>query len=164
MSDKNWLNKAGEYTVGQVLYVRYFVAVLVDLVVLNLFEEFWEAIVIESFIISLFTAIILQVLLKLTIKIEHRISLYFKSKSKLMKTVGFILMYIVLFIAKITILEVVNLVFGDMVNFSGPWHGVIAFLTVVLVMLIIEQIVVKIYFALEDKAQGKSEKQNIKKK
>jgi hypothetical protein len=158
MSDKNWLNKAGEHTVGQELYVRYFVAILVDLVVLNLFEEFWGAIVIESFVISLITAIILQVLLKLTIKVEHRISLYFKSKSKLLKTVGFIFMYIVLLIAKITILEIINLVFGDKVQFSGLWHGVIAFLTVVIVMLIIEGIVVKIYFALANKAPDKSEK------
>jgi len=67
-------------------------------------------------------------------------------------------MYIVLLIAKITILEIINLVFGDKVQFSGLWHGVIAFLTVVIVMLIIEGIVVKIYFALANKAPDKSEK------
>ena len=138
----------GEHTEAQVLYVRYFVAILVDLIVLNLFEEYWNAIFIKSFTISLFTAILLQVLLKITIKVVHRISIYFKSKSKSIKILGYVLMYIVLFIAKISILEAVNLIFGERVQFTGLWHGVIAFLTVVLVMLIIEQIVVRIYFAL----------------
>jgi hypothetical protein len=81
MSEKIWMDKVGEHTLGQLLYVRYFVAVLVDLVVLNLFEEYWDAVVIESFTMSLLTALLLQLLLKITIKIEHRISVYFKSKS-----------------------------------------------------------------------------------
>jgi len=138
----------GEHTEAQVLYVRYFVAVLVDLIVLNLFEEYWNAIFIKSFTISLFTAILLQVLLKITIKVEHKISIYFNTKSKSIKILGYVLMYIVLFIAKLSILEAVNLIFGERVQFTGLWHGVVAFLTVVLVMLIIEQIIVRIYFAL----------------
>jgi len=138
----------GEHTEAQVLYVRYFVAILVDLIVINLFEEYWSAVFIKSFTISLFTAILLQVLLKITIKVEHKINVYFKNKSKHIKIFGYVLMYIVLFIAKISILEVVNITFGERVQFTGLWHGVIAFLTVVLVMLIIEQVVVRIYFAL----------------
>ena len=138
----------GEHTEAQVLYVRYFVAVLVDLIVLNLFEEYWNAIFIKSFTISLFTAILLQVLLKITIKVEHKISIYFNTKSKSIKILGYVLMYIVLFIAKLSILEAVNLIFGERVQFTGLWNGVVAFLTVVLVMLIIEQIIVRIYFAL----------------
>jgi len=138
----------GEHTEAQVLFVRYFVAVLVDLIVLNLFEEYWSAVIIQSFTISLLTAILLQILLKITIKVEHKISIYFKSKSKPVKILGYIVMYIVLLIAKISILEAINLIFGDKVQFTGLWHGVIAFLTVVIVMLTIEQIVVKIYFAL----------------
>jgi len=138
----------GEHTEAQVLFVRYFVAILVDLIVLNIFEEYWSAVIIQSFSISLLTAILLQVLLKTTIKVEHKISIYFKTKSKLVKILGYIVMYIVLLIAKISILEAVHLIFGDKVQFTGLWHGVIAFLTVVLVMLTIEQIVVKVYFTL----------------
>jgi len=155
MSEKILTEKVGEHTLGQLLYVRYFVAVLVDLVVLNLFEEYWGAVVIESFTISLLTALILQVLLKITIKIEHRINLYFKSKeSASMRVVGGIVMYLVLLAAKLLILELVNWAFGDKVQFNGPWHGVVAFLTTVIVMLTIEGIVVKIYFAL---AKNKTE-------
>ena len=131
------------------LYVRYFVAVLVDLVVLNMFEEYWDAVVIESFTISLLTALLLQLLLKITIKIEHRISVYFKSKSGTsIKITGGIVMYLVLLGAKLFILELVNWAFADRVQFNGPWHGVVAFLTIVIVMLLIERIVVRLYFAL----------------
>ena len=151
MSEKTWKNKAGEHTLGQLLYVRYFVAILVDLVVLNLFEEYWDAVIIDSFTISLLTAIVLQVTLKLTIKIEHKINHYFKSKSggTLMKITSGVVMYLVLLAAKLSILELINWAFGDRVQFHGPWHGVVAFLTIVIVMLAIEGLVVKSYFALD---------------
>ncbi len=158
MSKTNLSDKVGEHTLGQLLYVRYFVAVLVDLVVLNLFEEYWGAVIIDSFTISLLTAIVLQVTLKLTIKIEHKINHFFKSKSSgtLMKITSGVVMYLVLLAAKISILELINWAFGDRVEFNGPWHGVIAFLTVVIVMLTIEGVVVRLYFRLE---KSKSEKE-----
>jgi len=151
MSKKMLTEKVGEHTLGQLLYVRYFVAVLVDLVVINLFVEYWDAVIIDSFTISLLTAIVLQVTLKLTIKIEHKINHYFKSKSgsTLMKITSGVVMYLVLLAAKLSILELINWTFGDKVQFHGPWHGVIAFLTIVIVMLTIEEIVVRIYFRLE---------------
>ena len=65
---------------GQRLFLRYFTAILVDLVVLNLFAEYWELVEVDSFTISLFAAVLLQVLLKLTLAIEHRIGAYFKTK------------------------------------------------------------------------------------
>ena len=65
---------------GQRLFLRYFTAILVDLVVLNIFAEFWESVEVSSFTISLFAAALLQVLLKLTLAIEHRIGAYFKAK------------------------------------------------------------------------------------
>ena len=54
-------------------FIRYMLLVLVDLTVLNLFVQFWDRVVIDSFTISLFTAALLQVLLKATIAIEHRV-------------------------------------------------------------------------------------------
>ncbi len=48
---------------NQQLFLRYFTAILVDLTVLNLFEEYWAPVVIESFTISLLAALLLQALL-----------------------------------------------------------------------------------------------------
>ena len=56
---------------------------LVDLTVLNLFNEYWDFVYIEFFTISLLTAVLLQFLLKVTIAIEHRVAGYFESKTGL---------------------------------------------------------------------------------
>jgi hypothetical protein len=48
------------------------------------------------------------------------------------------------------ILEAINLSFGDSVVFRGPMHGLIAFLTVVIVIIIAEQLIAWIYRSLAD--------------
>ena len=61
-------------------FLRYLTATLVDLVVLNLFVEYWEYVSADSFTITLLAAVLLQVLLKLTIVLEHRVAAYFNAK------------------------------------------------------------------------------------
>ncbi len=51
----------------QALFIGYFLCVLVDLTVLNLFDEYWQRVDIDSFTVSLFAAALLQLLLKLTL-------------------------------------------------------------------------------------------------
>lgn len=63
------------------LFIGCFLCVLVDLTVLNLFDEYWQQIEIDSFTTSLFAAALLQLLLKLTLALEHRIANYFKQQS-----------------------------------------------------------------------------------
>lgn len=134
---------------GQHLFMRYFTAVLVDLVVLNLFDEYWHLIQIESFTISLFTAVVLQVLLQATLVVEHRIADYFKAQSGTAAKVKRIFAsWFVLFASKFVILEAINLAFGDAVVFGGPAHGVVAFIAVVVVMVVAEQAVIRVYRAL----------------
>ena len=52
-------------------------AILIDLTVLNLFAEYWEKVMVESFTFSLLAALLLPVLLKLTLALEHRIGSWF---------------------------------------------------------------------------------------
>ena len=135
----------GSFNNRQLLYVRYFTAILIDLLVLNLFDEYWDKVQIDSFTISLLTAILLQIMLKITIKIEHRVGDYFKSKpGKFMKFMRYFSAWLILFVSKLMILEAVNMAFGDKVQFKGAWHGVLAFIVVVMVMLIAEMMAVKI--------------------
>ena len=42
-------------------------------------------------------------------------------------------------------LGAINFAFGDAVLFSGPLHGVLAFIAVVVVMLVAEELAVRIY-------------------
>ncbi len=51
----------------QAMFIGYFFCVLVDLTVLNLFDEYFEPVKFHSFTISLFAAALLQLLLKLTL-------------------------------------------------------------------------------------------------
>ncbi len=136
----------------QQIFVRYLAATLIDLMVLNLFDEYWDNVIVESFTISLLVAILLQVLLKVTIKFEHRIAKWFDSKTfKFKKVIKFISLWAALFGAKILILELLSFAFGDKMVFKGAWHGVIAFLVVVTVMILTEQLFVKFNKSLGDK-------------
>ena len=130
----------------QALFVRYFTATLVDLVVLNLFDEFWSYVVIGWFTISLFASVVMQLLLKLTLWIEHKVANFFKSKEGgWAKFMRYFSAWAILFGSKFVILEVVDIAFGDKVHFGGPWHGVVSFITVIVVMLVAEEMVLRIY-------------------
>lgn len=124
----------------QQFFIRFTLAVLIDLTVLNLFNEYWIYVSIDSFSISLLAAILLQVLLRVTIAIEHRIALYFKPKDGLHpKILRILSSWFVLFSSKIIILEAINIAFGEDVLFTGPVHGLVAFIIVVITILITEQ-------------------------
>jgi hypothetical protein len=130
----------------QQLFLRYFTAILVDLTVLNIFAEHWSHVTIHSFTISLFAAVLLQVLLKLTLMIEHRAANYFNSKQgAAARVMRYFSAWAILFISKFVILGAINFAFGDSIVFSGPVHGVVAFIIVVVVMLAAEEAIVRIY-------------------
>ena len=128
-------------------FARYFTAVLVDLVVLALFVEYWPTRVsASSFTVMLLAAVVLQVLLKLTIVVEHRVAAFFNARpggfSKFMR---FFCAWLVLFGSKFVILEALVFAFGDRLKFSGPFHGIVALIVVVVVMLVVEAVLVKLY-------------------
>ena len=133
----------------QRLFMKYIVAVLVDLTVLNLFEQYSDHVYIESFSISLLAAVLLQFLLQLTIAIEHKVANYFKSKEGIKHQIARGLStWAILFISKLLILEAINFSFGDSVLFIGRVHGLITFIIVIVAMIIAEQILIRIYRSL----------------
>jgi hypothetical protein len=94
-------------------FIRYLLYVLVDLCVLTLFVEYWDRIVIDSFTISLLTAVLLQVLLKATLAVEHRIAGYFQARSEPGALVLRVLAtWALIFGSKFVILDTVDIVFG----------------------------------------------------
>jgi hypothetical protein len=135
----------------QKLFMRYFTAILIDLTVLNLFVEYSENVIIDSFTISLFAAVLLQVLLKLTIALEHRVAAWFKAKpGGFAKFLRYFTAWLILFGSKFVILEALVFAFGEDVYFGGPFHGVVTLIIVVVVMLIAEEAVVQLYRRLSD--------------
>ena len=107
-------------TARQAQFTSWTMYLLIDIVVLNLFVEFTDTIVIDSFYISVLTAILLRLLLGVTIYLEHRLSAYFATKTyRAAWAVGGICKFLVLFTSKFVILEVINFVFGDHVTLGG---------------------------------------------
>ena len=131
---------------AQRLFMRYFTAILIDLVVLNLFVEYSDKVVVDSFTTSLLAAVVLQVLLKTTIAVEHWVAGFFKGRpGGLMKFLRFFFAWVVLFGSKFVILEAITLLFGDNVRFEGRFHGIITLIIVVVVMLVVEELIVRFY-------------------
>jgi threonine/homoserine/homoserine lactone efflux protein len=132
-------------TERQQRFLRAVLFVLVDVTVLALFVEYSDRIVIDSYTIALLTAILLQVLLKVTLGIEHRIAAYFRDRpGRGAIALRLLATWIVLFGSKFVILEAVDLVFGDDVELGG----LIPFITLVVVMLAAEAVIERVYDAL----------------
>ena len=127
-------------------FMRYFTAVLIDLVVLNLFAEYWDKVYVDTFTTSLLAAIVLQILLKVTIAAEHWVIGLFKGKTGKFNTfLKFFCAWLILFGSKFVILEALSLAFGENVNFTGMWNGIVPLIVVVMVMLLAEELVVRFY-------------------
>ena len=133
----------------QRLFLRYFTAVLLDLVVLGLFAEHWDRVHVDTFTIALLAAVLLQVLLKVTLAVEHRVAAFFESKQgggvKLMRLLS---AWGILFGSKFAILYALQFAFGDGVHFDGALHGVVALILVLVVMLAAEEAIVRFYRTL----------------
>ena len=130
----------------QRLFLLYFVGALVDLVVLGLFDQYSGKVYVESFTTMLLASIVLQFLLKGTIAIEHWVASHFKGKAGgWWKTLRFFCAWLVLFGSKFVILEAVSFVFSDSVRFEGVLHGIVWLITVVVTMVIAEELVVRFY-------------------
>jgi hypothetical protein len=130
----------------QRVFMRYFTAILIDLVVLNLFVEFSGKVFVDSFSISLLAAVLLQVLLKATIWVEHKVMDFFRGRpGALMTFLKFFFAWVVLFGSKFVILEALSQTFGDAVRFEGRWHGIVVLIVVVIAMLVAEELVVRFY-------------------
>ena len=134
------------FSTRQMLFVRYFTAILIDLVVLNLFVEYSKHVTIDSFTISLLAALLLQILLKLTIAVEHRVAAFFTAKQDgFAKCMRYFCAWIVLFGSKFVILEAIDVAFGDSVSFTGPIHGLVILIVVLVTMVLAEEVIVRIY-------------------
>ena len=134
-------------------YVSWTSDVLVYIVVLNLFVEFVDAIVIDSFWISILTAILLKGLLDIIVRLEHRVGDYFDKKGgSFFKIIGIATKFLILFTSKLIILEVVDIVFGEHVDL-GHFIDV---LLLILAMMATKAIMRKLYLSLGESASSVS--------
>jgi hypothetical protein len=110
----------------QALFADWMTDVLVYIIVLNLFVEYADAIVIDSFTISILTAILLKAMLDRLVGLEHRVRAFFRPKEgTIFRVLSIVSVLSILFFGKLLILEVVNFVFGDHVEL-GHFIDVVA--------------------------------------
>ena len=129
----------------QRLTVYYLAAVLIDLVVLNLFNEFSGSVHIASFSWSLLAAILLQSFLKLTNAIMYQVNLFFSTRQgAVAKFLRLFIAWLVMFLSKFVILEAMDILLGDRVRFEGAMYGLVPLIVVITVMVIAEEAVVRL--------------------
>ena len=114
--------------------------VLVNVVVLNLFVEFADEVVIDSFWISVLTAVLLTVMIGILSKFEARIHHFFFERHS-WRFAGVLTIWLVLFGGKFLMLEVVDIVFGDHVSLGHLLEVIL----IVVAMMIAAQLMQAIY-------------------
>lgn len=130
-------------TTQQRRYASWMTDVFIYTIVLNLFVEYNDAIIIDSFTISIFTAVVLKVMLDLLTSVEHRAKGFVGRYSK---TLAFVTTWAILFLSKFVILEVIDFVFGEHVEL-GHFLDV---LLLVITMMVARELTRRVYVALGD--------------
>jgi hypothetical protein len=146
MSSEKRLDVKNPPSKKQLIFLSWTKDILIYTIVLNLFVEFNQKIVIDSFTISIFTAIVLKILLEVILKLEHKVGAAFKGY----KVLRIIITWLILFGSKFLILEVIDLIFGDHVHL-GKFLDVIL---LVIVMMVTREVFQQIFRSLgnrEDK-------------
>ena len=141
-------------TRAQEIYSSWFIDVLIYIIVLNLFDQYHHAVRIDSFTISILTALLLKAMIVLIGRFEHRIHHYFKEKEgTVFKILDFVVVISILILGKLLILEVVDLVFGDLVELGHFW----TVLALILVMIIAQKFAVWLYKRLGNNKESGEE-------
>ena len=99
-------------------------AAIVDLfvyvVVLNLFVEYAPRVISETFTLSLLTAVLLQLVLESVVVAKNYLKARFKrAQTPRGKVVAGLLLWLIVFVSKFAILELVGVVFGGRVDLGG---------------------------------------------
>jgi hypothetical protein len=120
-------------TMAQARFVSWVSEVLLDIVILNLFVEYIHTIVIDSFAISVLTAVLLKLAIDAVKGLEQRVAGYFRAKEgTAWRALGLVAVWSILFLSKFVILEAVNIVFGEHVEL-GHFIEIVAIIVTMLV-------------------------------
>ncbi len=105
---------------GQSLFISWTTAALVNIVVLGLFVEYSDRIAIDSFTITIFTAVVLTALLDITFGIEQRARTFLGRRGgAISRVLSVVATMAILFSGKFVILEVIDVIFRDDVDIDG---------------------------------------------
>ncbi len=140
MSEETPGDTSGLITISrqQSLFISWTTSVLLNVVVLGLFVEYSDRIVIDSFTIVIFAAVALKALLGVTFAVEHRARNFFGRRGGTINRVLSVVTTIaILFSSKFVILEVIDIIFRDDVEIDG----FIPLVLLIITMIVAERVV-----------------------
>ena len=125
----------------QRLFLSWVTAILLNIVVLGLFVEYADSIIIDSFTIVILTAFVLKALLSITLALEHRVRNFFwKRDGVAYRAAGLLAAWAILFGSKFVILEAMNFIFRDHVEIDGFIPLIVLIVTMIAVEFAAETI------------------------
>jgi len=132
--------------IGQQVFLDWTLDILIYVVVINTFVQLVGDFYISSFTLSLFVAVLMKILLTLIIRFEHSAVGYFEhhSNEKLHK-LSVPVALVILFLSKFLIIEIIDFVFGDKVDF----HNFIALILMLITMIATRKILEVLYDKLD---------------
>jgi hypothetical protein len=96
------------------------VDVLVYLVVLGAFSQLFPAVISETFLLALLTAVLLKIVLEIVVWVKAQALARIRSEGAVApRAIGVVVLVLVLPGSKFLVLELVDLVFGDAVQLGG---------------------------------------------
>ena len=117
------------------------IGVVVNICILNLFVEHVDGVVIDSFSISMLTAVLLSVMVWIIAGFEHRVSAWFGTHDgAAWKVGGFLAVWGILFLSKFVILEVVDIVFGEHVELGKLLEVILLVFAILIAQRLIEAV------------------------
>jgi hypothetical protein len=126
----------------QSLFASWATDVLLNIVVLGLFVEYSDRIVIDSFTIVILAAVVLKALVAVTLGLEHRVRNFFLRRGGTVdRLLGIVTALAILFSSKFVILEVIDIIFRDDVEIDG----FIPLVLLIITMIAAEQAISFIY-------------------
>ena len=148
MTSESKTSREMTITKQQDIFISWSKDILIYILVLNLFVEYNSKIVIDSFTISIFTAIVLKILLDIILKFEHVVGDFYKARpGKISNFLRIISTWVILFLSKFLILEVIDLIFGEHVEL-GKFLDVIV---LVISLMVAREVFQRIYLALGER-------------
>ena len=141
MSEETPGDTSGLITISrqQSLFISWTTAVLLNIVVLGLFVEYSDGILIDSFTIVIFTAVVLRALVAVTLSLEHRARNFFTRRGGTVNLVlGIVTAMAILFSSKFVILEVIDIIFRDDVEIDGFIPLVLLIITIIVAERVVQ--------------------------
>ena len=127
---------------NQYQFIWWMTDILIYIIILNLFVEYVDVIIIDSFTISILTSLVLKALLTLILRLEHNVAAYFSAREGTINRILQIgLTFAILFLSKFVILEAIDIIFGEHVELGG----FLPLVALIITMLVAERVMRLIY-------------------